>query len=630
MPIYASRLTVFKSFLYSFLSVFLSFFIAFFLVVYPLNSYAYAYENVRSLAMEKGWHALMYYKKVEGNQYISQADEKSFFVSETGKFDPIAELTEFIHAIESNPQEISCRFPARLRWVSERLGLKHNTSSCIKYDQWRASFPTDNLSVGFVSPYMGDPASIFGHSILIFSDHSDTSRLLSRTANYSANIERDPSVLTYIVKGLSGGFKGVVDTDYMYRRIRRYGENEGRDIWEYNINFSAAEVNFLIEHLWEIKGESFDYYFLNENCGYRILALLAAVRPESISLKGLSHKAIPNDTIKRMDQAGIIGDIYFWPSRLRKFEASTGELSFSERHLVRQIALGELSVEHFLASDQTSIPVNILQHAHEYLSLLIQTQKVSSISGNARIHEILVGLSTLGTDTQQALFMKQDGGPIYSHESSRLRLGYVSSKEHDSVQVGYRLAGHTIEDPSAGQTRGISAEYFTIDLVLEEGDRLEFERASILNIKSYVPSSYFFPRVSWAVDSGARREFYQEGRYHIVKHLSLASGISADIKGHTFSLLGSMRASNGHLFRDTVSAELGVKVNIQYESNAFNYQVYLHEVKNVSESLDNTRSLGFVASVPLFQRYALNLKYDKIEQARFSDRSWSMMLNYYF
>ena len=56
---------------------------------------------------------------------------------------------------------------------------------------------------------------------------------------------------------------------------------EYRDVWEYPLTFTPEEVQQFARHVWETKDTYFDYYFFDENCSYRLLALLDAASERS-------------------------------------------------------------------------------------------------------------------------------------------------------------------------------------------------------------------------------------------------------------------------------------------------------------------------------------------------------------
>ncbi|MGH8518269.1 MAG: hypothetical protein ACREUE_12510, partial [Panacagrimonas sp.] len=72
------------------------------------------------------WRSLTHVRRRWGLRTQSQADRDAFFLSSAGRDDPAAELRATIRAL-FGPQDVArdtrCRFPARDRWLRERLAL---------------------------------------------------------------------------------------------------------------------------------------------------------------------------------------------------------------------------------------------------------------------------------------------------------------------------------------------------------------------------------------------------------------------------------------------------------------------------------------------------------------------------
>ena len=63
-----------------------------------------------------------------------------------------------------------------------------------------------------------------------------------------------------------------------YMKVRIYNDVEWRDMWEYELDFKEEELSRLLDHLWELGGIYFKYYFFQENCSYHLLSLLEIVQ----------------------------------------------------------------------------------------------------------------------------------------------------------------------------------------------------------------------------------------------------------------------------------------------------------------------------------------------------------------
>jgi hypothetical protein len=88
--------------------------------------------------------------------------------------------------------------------------------------------------------------------------------LLDYTVNYAASTQQERG-LSFAFKGLFGGYQGSFSVEPYYAQVKRYGDLENRDIWEYRLALSYEEVIRMMMHAWELKSAKLDYYFIDEN-----------------------------------------------------------------------------------------------------------------------------------------------------------------------------------------------------------------------------------------------------------------------------------------------------------------------------------------------------------------------------
>lgn len=149
-------------------------------------------------------------------------------------------------------------------------------------------------------------------------------------------IPPNESTLLYIMRGLSGGYEAGFSDRYYYTQDLVYSRTEFRDIWDYRLNLSDRQRTLLLLHLWELMGNKFTYYFLSENCAYRISELLELVTEESF----LDHSSTwyaPVETFHRLDaidyerdsqqRPRLVEQIRFIPSSQRTLYQQVSQLS---------------------------------------------------------------------------------------------------------------------------------------------------------------------------------------------------------------------------------------------------------------------------------------------------------------
>lgn len=287
------------------------------------------------------WHKLVHYDSLSGKQQVLT---DGFYLSDTEIFSPKTELIATIEAYFADDEayvdgKAQCTFPARYLWLSQHIDLPNydlRNASCTKLEQWAKFDEVTSISAVMVSGYFGNPASTFGHSLLKFNSKNEQ-RFLDLTFNYGALVPENESVIVYIFKGLLGGYESGFSDGYFYSQDMVYSRTEFRDMWDYELQLSDYERHLIMAHLWEVSGKKFRYYFLTENCAFKIGEILALVEQDDTLTQNANLWYAPIELFNRIEQVdekrqhSYIKNIEFVPSYERRLNAQIAELSTSER-----------------------------------------------------------------------------------------------------------------------------------------------------------------------------------------------------------------------------------------------------------------------------------------------------------
>ncbi|HEX9241652.1 MAG TPA: DUF4105 domain-containing protein, partial [Anaeromyxobacter sp.] len=238
--------------------------------------------RVQGLAEDPGWIRLGHWRK-KPTGWISEADGTRFFRSLRGKTDPLAELAStlrgFFEPAGDDPDaHVQCRFPARLQFLAERLGIDRArlpSPACPKLERFREQTAARSVTLVFSSYYLNNPVSSFGHTFLRLNKAEEARagkghELLDMGVDYAA-VPDTKNPIAYAVKGLLGAFPGRFSRMAYYYKVRTYADAESRDLWEYDLAMTPDEVRLFVSHLWELGQTYFDYWYLDENCSYHVL-----------------------------------------------------------------------------------------------------------------------------------------------------------------------------------------------------------------------------------------------------------------------------------------------------------------------------------------------------------------------
>jgi VIT1/CCC1 family predicted Fe2+/Mn2+ transporter len=252
-----------------------------------------AVNQARSLGLAATveWKRLVHYRTGSWGGLVSDIDDPRFFLSPRGKEAPDEELEATLRAFfapirEGREDEHAlCRFPARRRWLDERLHFEGPMRSprCPALSRFRAAVDPDSVALVYASNYLGNPGSALGHTFLRIRKRRLPGQTASRErldfgVEYVAATDTSNPFL-YAFKGLSGMFPGRVEFRSFEYKMREYGTLQDRDLWEYGLALTPGERDLLVLHLWEVSNARTDYYYLSQNCAYHILAVLEAAAP---------------------------------------------------------------------------------------------------------------------------------------------------------------------------------------------------------------------------------------------------------------------------------------------------------------------------------------------------------------
>jgi hypothetical protein len=480
------------------------------------------------LAEQRQWHKLLHYKLgvlgqgFLGGGYESEADGVGFFLSERGKLDPAAELDATIRALflplaavsnSADPNEHPlCRFPARFLYLRQQLGIdpsKLPVQRCPKAESFIAELDPGSLTLIFSSYYLNNPASAFGHTFLRLNKANSLAvgerrELLDYGIDYSADVDTG-NALIYAVKGLAGLFPGTFKRIPYYYKVRTYNDYESRDLWEYELNLSSAQLLLLSAHLWELGHTYFAYYYLGENCSYHILSLIEVADPSLHLLDGISSPVIPADTVRALFKyPELVRRVGFRPSARKQFQARAAQLSAAELAMVEQLAI---DAEHALpvglprareiaVLDAATDLIDVwyareLVHREDTAAAL---RKQQLLERRARILEPSVPLEVHTPEAER---------PERGHGSQRVGLGAVTTDDRWGLSLDVRLALHDLTDPTPGYPELNALEFMHVRALFWQTQRIELQDASFVHVASLTPQGRFDRKSSWEFDVGA-------------------------------------------------------------------------------------------------------------------------------
>lgn len=494
------------------------------------------------LAQDRQWQALLHVNRggTLRDHGASYVDDARFFLAAGGAHDAQAELEAtiralFDQALPAGDDTPRCRFVARHRWLAAQLGepAPDSAARCPAYAAWRGEMVADRVTLVFPGSYLNSPSSMFGHTLLRIDPPAEATDTvwLSRAVSFGAEVQPGDNSILYIWKGLAGGYAGGFQVDAYFTKIQQYGRMENRDLWEYPLDLTPDETGLLVEHLWELQGINFDYFFFDENCSYRLLELLEVARPALDLTRELRLSEVPVNTIRALRGAGLADAPLLRPSAERALRARLDTLSPLEQELAFRLLDDATTVD---APDFLALPATrrqaVLQAA--YATVVYRSRKQAGRDALQATHSLalLRAINAQGAPVEPDVAVP--AAPESGHDTQRLTLGGGALDLADDARhgegfltLGYRPSYHDLLDPLPGYLPGAELEIFDLELRVGEDSGLRLERLDLANVFSLTPHDRFLRSLSWRVRGGLERAPMPDMELHATRQVEGGGGL---------------------------------------------------------------------------------------------------------
>lgn len=270
------------------------------------------------------WLNLLYYEKI-GSDYKSLVENDGFFISPQGKNDPKKEYEASLKLVQNQDLQFKSKFPLRYKYIAQQNKINYAPSILI-------STNINNVVIAFPSSYMSNPASMFGHLYLILETNKGT--LDSDILHYVADTDGDRTI-SYIIKGLSGQYKGSFLKEPYYKEVKKYNYVEARDITYYDLILSNDQIEELQLHYIELQNCYFYYFFLDQNCASFIGKLLNVILDKDIVTK--RFYIMPSQIINDLYESSLLKNERVRIANTRIFNHLFNSLSEEQKRNVIQL-----------------------------------------------------------------------------------------------------------------------------------------------------------------------------------------------------------------------------------------------------------------------------------------------------
>lgn len=451
------------------------------LLIFIVNSSASAEENQDQSHLGKGreWMKLLHDFKIQ---------QKLFYISEDPSPLTLVEFKKNVEAFQSDPN-YSCDFPARSRLL--RNFYKSPAVKCPALDKWKKSVTGEKVSLVYVSQYVSNPASAFGHTFLLFH-RKGTPFHLNPTISNAAQIPEEISNFEYATKGLFGGFPAQFSEDSFYLKVQEYSNIENREMWVYDLNFSADQIDQLLNHIWELSHRGFqNYRFLNQNCAVNLFNALAAVHPD-LEFVSSSFYVLPSTTTKLLSP--ITTKIDYLPS-------------LREKVLLRSQNLNSDDIKILKSALQNSEELKTSQNP-EVADLVLENFELERIHQDGKLSErqqrewqsALLHRASLGTKSTDLNFRRPEA-PDQALSPMKFTLGGGNLENKAITSAAFSPFSHSLLEKSAGFLP--FSEFVLLETEFQKIAEVSRWNFHLIKMANYPVQTLLDSKWSWRLQMGA-------------------------------------------------------------------------------------------------------------------------------
>lgn len=492
-------------------------------------------DSIERASFERDWLVLLHYQSSKWTKkYKSLADGPSFFLSPEGVTNPTAELKAHLDVFQKPQDELyrmECKFPARFHWIRKRFGFPADPTwenQCLKWPEFKNQMRAKSVSVVFASFHPEHPASLFGHTMLKFNEEKPNGVVSDDLIlNYAATVPGNIDPISFVIYGMAGGFHGSFEIQKYLYKIHEYNEFENRNLWEFKLSLNQEEVDQLTRHLWEMSKNHFDYYFLDENCSFRILTLLEVARPTLRLTDRISVMLLPTESLKILSkQSGLIEQVQFRPSIIERYRHKYGYLTSSEKKILDQMVDGNMDSAFELDPVRRTLLFDI------YIDHLV-IHKIKAYGKMEIIDQQLYAEAEHKRGDVQVLnslpnYFQIDklSNPLLSHAPSQITMAHGNSTNGGYSEIQYRPVLRDFTDSYLGYSPYNQISFLRMNArFYEDTKQTVIQEFHVLEMTSLNPIGQKIWKPSWRLDLGLK-SLYTEKNYikPIAEYYGYASG----------------------------------------------------------------------------------------------------------
>jgi hypothetical protein len=236
---------------------------------------------------------------------------------------------------------LRCREPSKARFLDERLAAidpswKPRRAACPRFGGWADLEHLPKFEVIYASPSSSSAQAVFGHLLLRLVRDDDEGPASVQVMQLAALISPLEPATSYILRGVSGGFRGVFSIARLSDVQQEALGLEQRMLHRFALELTVAQRRRLLERMWELERVGYiDYRFFQANCATMLRFLLTPALGEQAAGPPLTPWETPTQVLDGL--APLLGEV--------TTDEASGTVASKARAALRTHVSGELRDE---------------------------------------------------------------------------------------------------------------------------------------------------------------------------------------------------------------------------------------------------------------------------------------------
>ena len=358
--------------------------------------------------------------------------------------------------------------------------------------------------------------------------------------------------------------------------------------------------------------------------------MIDAARPGLNLSNQFPITAIPADTVRAVEQAQLYSEINYRPSTTTTLSHRLELLDQPQQQQLLALMAGQSTTKPpnpLSARDKA----RQLELGYDLLLYRIRADGEARDSRTGLAYSLLKQRSELEHSAEWPEAPPPTVRAEQGHLSSRAAFSIGVSDRQRFAALHFRPAYHDILDPAQGYGVGMQINFFDFNVrYYEEQQRVDLEEWKIINILSLSPRNAFFSPISWGVDFGIQRQWFNNDDIHPLQVTGQA-GVSYRLGRHwQGSVMGQIQLAAHRQFHQQLNAGAGPLLSLLHHHETLHSELLISGFDFPGSDQYQSWKLSWQLNLPIAAQQGIRLRLERKHQDQHYGNEVELAWRWYF